>query len=133
MLVRKGKEMNIYVATKNNLVGMVLTGTHNKIYMFKAFQTETTDKEAQTILATRRAVAFVRNNKVLYGGDDINIYTKDDINLDGFRDDEYLSRFDYLIQKKEVVTDKEKRHLQLATTEIEMENRRMIMRGNLER
>lgn len=133
MLVRKDEEMNIYIATKNNLVGMVLTGTHNKIYMFKAFQTETTDKEAQTILTTRRAVAFVRNNKVLYGGDDINIYTKDDINLDRFRDDEYLSRFDYLIQKKEVVTDEEKRHLQLASTEIEMENRRMITRGNLER
>ena len=128
----EGKEMNVYIATKNNLVGMVLTGTHNKIYMFKAFQTETNDKETQTILATRRAVAFVRNNKVLYGGDDINIYTKDDINLDRFRDDEYLSRFNYHIQRETPTTNEEKRHMQLASTELDLEQRKiMIMNGKM--
>lgn len=121
--------MNIYIATKNNMVGLVLTGTHNKIYHFKAFETETTDKEAQTILATRRAVCFAKSNNVLYAGNEINLYTNNDVDLEKFKNDEYLSRFNYPIELKEAVTDEEKHHLQLASTEIEMETRRQFLRG----
>lgn len=122
--------MNIYIATKNNMVGLVLTGTHNKPYLFKAFETQTTDKEAQTILATQRAVQFARNNKILYAGHEINIYTNNNVDLDKVRNDEYLKRMVCPIELKEAVTDEEKHHLQLASTEIVMESRRMIMRGN---
>ena len=120
--------MNIYVATKNNLVGMVLTGTHNKIYMFKAFQTETTDKETQTIIATRRAVCFAKVNKVLYAGDEINLYTNDNVDLDKLRNDEYLKQYNYPIQQKEPTTEEEKRHLQLANTEMDMEYKRLMLK-----
>ena len=112
--------MNIYVATKNNLVGVVLTGTHNKIYMFKAFQTETTDKDTQTLLATQRAVGFALGNKVLYAGNDINLYTEDNVDLDKLRSNEYLSRYNLPINKREAVTDEEKHHLRLAHSEIDL-------------
>ena len=121
--------MNVYVATRNNMVGLVLTGTHNKIYFYKAFETQTTDQEAQTILATQRAVAFARNNKVLYAGNEINLYTNNSVDLDKVRNDEYLSRFNYPVELKEAVTDEEKHHLRLASTEIEMESRRQWIRG----
>ena len=127
------KKMNVYVATRNNMVGLVLTGTHNKIYHFKAFETETNDKETQTILSTRRAVCFAKVNKVLYAGNEINLYTNDNVDLDKFRSDEYLKQYNYPIQQKEAVTDEEKHHLQLASVEIEMETRRMMIRGNLGR
>lgn len=120
--------MNIYVATNKNTVGLVLTGTHNKVYMFKSFETETTDKEVQTILATRRAVCFVKSNNVLYAGNEINLYTNDNVDLEKFRNDEYLSRFNYPIEHKQTNTDEEKHHLQLASTEIEMETRRQLLR-----
>ena len=120
--------MNVYVATKNNMVGLVLTGTHNKIYHFKAFETETTDKETQTILATRRAVCFAKSNNVLYAGNEINLYTKDEVDLEKFRTDEYLSRYNMPVELKQAKTDEEKHHLQLAGTEIEMETRRMMIR-----
>ena len=113
--------MNIYVATNKNMAGLVLTGTHNKVYMFKAFETETTDKETQTILATRRAVCFAKNNKVLYAGDDVKLFTKDDIDLAKIKNDEYLSRFP--LELKQASTEEEKRHLQLANTQIELLHR----------
>ncbi len=123
--------MNIYVASRNNMVGLVLTGTHNKIYHFKAFETETTDKEAQTILATRRAVCFAKVNNVLYAGNEINLYTNNVVDLEKLKNDEYLSRFNYPVELKTAVTDEEKHHLQLASTEIEMETRRQwIRQGN---
>jgi hypothetical protein len=112
--------MNIYIATKNNLVGVVLAGTHNKIYMFKAFQTETTDKDTQTLLATQRAVGFAIGNKVIYAGNDINLYTEDDVDLDKLRSNEYLSRYNLPINKREAVTDEEKHHLRLAHNEIDL-------------
>lgn len=121
------------MSTYKNMVGLVMTGVHNKIYMYKAFQTETTDKETQTILATRRAVCFAKVNKVLYAGNEINLYTNDNVDLDKFRNDEYLKQYNYPIQQKEAVTDEEKHHLQLASVEIEMEHRRMMLRGNLGR
>lgn len=122
------KKMNVYVATRNNMVGLVLTGTHNKIYHFKAFETETNDKETQTLLATRRAVCFAKSNNVLYAGNEINLYTNDNVDLEKFRNDEYLSRFNYPIEHKQANTDEEKHHLQLASTEIEMESRRLWIR-----
>ena len=125
--------MNVYVATRNNMVGLVLTGTHNKIYHFKAFETETTDKQAQTILATRRAVCFAKSNNVLYAGNEINLYTKDEVDLEKFRTDEYLSRYNMPVELKEAKTDEEKHHLQLAGTEIEMETRRMMIRKDYTR
>ena len=127
---QRGNEVNIYVATRNNMVGLVLTGTHNKIYHFKAFETDTTDKQTQTILATRRAVCFAKSNNVMYAGNEINLYTKDTVDLEKFNNDEYLSRFNYPIEHKQAVTDEEKHHLQLASTEIEMESRRLWMRDN---
>ena len=120
--------MNVYVATRNNMVGLVLTGTHNKIYHFKAFETETNNKETQTLLATRRAVCFAKSNNVLYAGNEINLYTNDNVDLEKFRNDEYLSRYDYPIEHKQAITDEEKHHLQLASTEIEMESRRQWIR-----
>ena len=120
--------MNVYVATRNNMVGLVLTGTHNKIYHFKAFETETNDKETQTLLATRRAVCFAKSNNVLYAGNEINLYTNDNVDLEKFRNDEYLSRFNYPIELKQANTDEEKHHLQLASTEIEMESHRLWIR-----
>jgi hypothetical protein len=122
------KKMNVYVATRNNMVGLVLTGTHNKIYHFKAFETETNDKETQTLLATRRAVCFAKSNNVLYAGNEINLYTNDNVDLEKFRNDEYLSRFNYPIEHKQANTDEEKHHLRLASTEIEMESRRLWIR-----
>ena len=130
---RGAGQVNVYVATNKNMVGLVLTGTHNKIYHFKAFETETTDKEAQTLLATRRAVCFAKSNNVLYAGNEINLYTKDDVDLDKFKNDEYLSRFNYPIERKQAETDEEKHHLQLAGTEIEMETRRMMIRKDYTR
>lgn len=121
--------MNIYIATKNNMVGLVLTGTHNKIYHFKAFETQTTDPETQTILATQRAVAFARNNKVMYAGNEINLYTENAVDLDKINANEYLSRFNYPIALKTPITEEEKQRMLLATTEIEMETRRQWIRG----
>ena len=112
------------------MVGLVLTGTHNKPYLFKAFETETTNKEAQTILATQRAVQFARNNKILYAGYEINLYTNNDVDLDKVRNDEYLKRMVCSIELKEAVTDEEKHNLRLASTEIDMESRRIMLRGN---
>jgi hypothetical protein len=111
------------------MAGVVLAGTHNKIYFYKAFETQTTDPEVQTTLAVRRAVAFAKNNQVLYAGNEINLYTKNTVDLDKLKSDEYLSRFNYPVELKEANTDEEKHHLQLASVEIEMESRRMFIRG----
>ena len=121
--------MNVYVATRNNMVGVVLTGTHNKIYFYKAFETQTTDKEAQTVLATQRAVSFAIGNKVLYAGNSINVYTEDDVSLDKFNN-EYFNRLNYPIEIKQATTDEEKKLMVFANSEITSELRRIYIGYN---
>lgn len=113
------------------MVGLVLAGTHNKIYHYTAFETQTTNSEDQTILATQRAVAFAKINEVLYAGNEINLYTNNAVDLEKIKSNEYLSRFNYPVELKTAITDEEKHHLLLASTEIEMESRRQwIRKGN---
>lgn len=121
--------MNIYIATNKNTVGMVLTGNHNKIYLFKTFETRTTDAESQVILATQRAVSFVKANKVMYAGNEINLYTDNAFEPTMLNENEYLSRFGYPVEFREPVTAEEKSRMLLARTEVEMEVRKKMMRG----
>ena len=116
--------MNVYVATRGNMVGLVLTGIHNKIYQYKAFRTETTDPQAQITLATQRAVAFARANEVKYAGYSINLYSDYSADINKLINNEYLNRFNYQIRQKAPQTEEEKQRMLLAQTTIEMENRR---------
>lgn len=121
--------MNIYVATRGNLVGVVLTGTHNQIYHYKAYKTQTKDAEAQTILATQMAVAFARNNDVIDAGNYINLYADKPVDLEKLQANEYLSRFNYPVTLKEPQTSGEEQRMLLANTEIDMEIRRSYMKA----
>ena len=125
--------MNIYVATKGNMVGYVLTGYHNKPYVFKAFRTETTDKQAQVTMATQRAVAFAHNNKVECAGYKINLYTQESLDMNKVAANEYLSRYNYPIIQKGVRTEEEKQRMLLAETTISMELSRQWIRNQKQR
>lgn len=125
--------MNIYVSTKGSMVGYVLTGYHNQPYVFKAFRTDTTDKQAQITLATQRAVAFAHNNKVKCADHKINLYTQETVDVNKIAVNEYLSRYDYPIVQKDVRTDEEKQRMLLAETTIVMEMRRQAFRKEYSR
>lgn len=121
--------MNVYIATNKNIVGMVLTGSHNKIYLFRTFETRTTDAESQVILATQRAVSFFKANKVMHAGNEINLYTDNAFEPTILTENEYLSRFGYPIEFREPVTAEEKSRMLLARTEVEMEVRKRIAKN----
>lgn len=121
--------MNVYVKTGKNLVGMVLTGNHNKVYYYKAFETRTQDKESQIVLATQRAVSYIETNKPLDISDTINIYSDIPVNMEKLENDEYLKRHHFKFKEKQVEDEKEKQRMLLASVEIEMEYRRRDIRG----
>ena len=116
--------MNIYVKTKGNMVGLVLTGNHNKVCYYKAFKTQTTNPEAQTILATQRAVSYVEVNKSINVPDTINIYSDKKIDMEKLHNDEYIKRHRFNFVQKEVETEQEKQRMLLARVEIDMETSR---------
>lgn len=121
--------MNIYVATNNNRVGLVLTGEHNKVYLYKSFRTDSSNPMDQIVQAVRRGIHYNKINKVLDTSTDINIYSNQSVNLERLYSDEYISRYDYSFKLKEPETNEEKNRMLLATTEIEMERRRQYIRG----
>ena len=121
--------MNIYVKTGKQMTGMVLTGEHNKIYMYKAFENKGMSKQDQILLATQRGVAFVRNNKVKHAGDELNIYADASCDMGLIAQNAYLKRFNYPISFKKVNTEQERQHMLLASTEADMELRRIMVRG----
>lgn len=121
--------MNIYVATNNNRVGLVLTGEHNKVYLYKSFRTDSSNPMDQIVQAVRRGIHYSKINKVLDTSPDINIYSNQSVNLERLYSDEYISRYNYSFKLKEPETNEEKNRMLLATTEIEMERRRQYIRG----
>ena len=121
--------MNVYVKTGKNLVGMVLTGNHNKVCYYKAFETRTQDKESQIVLAVQRAVSYIETNKPLDVSDVINIYSDVPVNMEKLENDEYLKRHHFKFNEKQVEDEKEKQRMLLASVEIDMEYRRRDIRG----
>jgi hypothetical protein len=123
--------MNIYIATQKNRVGLVLTGTDNKVSYYKSFPTQTEDKQAQALLSIQRAISYVENNKVIDVPDEMNVYANFPINMEEIRANEYIKRHRFKFTQKEVETEKEKQRMLLANVEIEMETRRQFLRtGN---
>lgn len=116
--------MNIYIATNRNRVGLVLTGTDNKVSYYKSFPTQTEDKQAQALLSIQRAISHVEANKVIDVPDEMNVYANFPINMEEIRANEYIKRHRFNFVQKEVETEKEKQRMLLAKVEIEMELRR---------
>ncbi len=122
--------MNIYIATKNNMVGVALTGNDNKVGFYKAFETRTNDKEAQVILGCQRVMKYIVANRVSCATDTINIYSDSPVNLDKIHNDEYLKRHQFKFNHKQAETDAEKNALRTASVEIGMEIRRQQLLRN---
>jgi Fe-S cluster assembly iron-binding protein IscA len=118
--------MNVYVATHKNMVGMVITGDHNGVYYYKAFYTQTDDKESQIRLAAQRAVSYTEVNKVLVTSKHMNVYS--DMEVD-FTNDEYAQKYGYTFANKKVETEIDKQRMLLANVEIEMQLRRNWLIG----
>ena len=116
--------MNIYIANKKNMVGLVITDTNNMVSYYKAFPTKTDDKQAQAILSIQRAISYVETNKVIDVPDEVNVYANYPINMEEVKSNEYIKRHRFNFTQKEAETDKEKQRMLLANVEIEMELRR---------
>lgn len=116
--------MNIYIATQKNRVGLVLTGTDNKVSYYKSFPTQTDNKQTQALLSIQRAISHVETNKVIDVPDTMNVYANFPINMEEIKANEYVKRHRFNFVQKEVETEKEKQRMLLANVEIEMELRR---------
>ena len=123
--------MNIYIATKNNMVGIALTGDDNNVGFHKAFETRTNDKEDQVVLGCQRAISFIVANKLLGATDTMNIYSDSPVNLDKIHNDEYIKRQGFNFEHKQITTEREKNAMLTASVEINMEAcRQIIKRSN---
>lgn len=116
--------MNIFIATQKNRVGLVLARADNKVFYYKSFPTQTSDKQAQALLSIQRAISFVEANKVLDVPDTMNVFAKFPINMNEIRANEYIKRHRFNFVQKELESEKEKQGMLLANVEIEMELRR---------
>lgn len=116
--------MNIYIATKKNMVGAVLTGDDNRASSPSVFQTQTTDYETQVIWACRRAIHHVEINKPVDVSDTINIYSDRQIDVAKLYNDEYIKRHRFNFVQKQIETDQEKNRMLSAKVAIDMETRR---------
>lgn len=116
--------MNIYIATNKNRVGLVFTGTDNKVSYFKSFPTQTEDKQTQALLSIQRAISYVEANKIIDVPDTMNVYANFPINMEEIMTNEYIKHHRFNFVQKDVKTEKEKQRMLLANVEIEMELRR---------
>jgi hypothetical protein len=113
--------MNIFIANKHNKVGMVICDNNNSVYYYGTFETQTIDKESQIILASQRAVSYIKTNKLSGADNTINIYSD---KLYDLQPSEYLEQNGFTITSNIAETDKEKQRLLLANVEIDMAIRR---------
>lgn len=103
--------MKIYTKAKvlnnSSVVGIVLVGDKNQIYMMNGVELQTTDRNSALLYGIKRAISFVKNNKPLYANEDVEIFTlipnvrKSD--FDSFNkklfEDEYIQKF---LQEKNI-------------------------------
>ena len=125
--------MNIYIATKGNMVGAVLTGEDNRASSPMVFKTQTTDYETQVIWACRRAIHHVEINKPVDVSDTINIYSERQIDVAKLQNDEYIKRHQFNFVQRQIETDQEKNRMLSAKVAIDMDARRQLIRGGYSR
>ena len=103
--------MKIYTKAKvlnnSSVVGIVLVGDKNQIYMMNGVELQTTDRNSALLYGIKRAISFVKNNKPLYANEDVEIFTSipnvrksdfDSFNKKLF-EDEYIQKF---LQEKNI-------------------------------
>ena len=103
--------MKIYTKAKvlnnSSVVGIVLVGDKNQIYMMNGVELQTTDRNSALLYGIKRAISFVKNNKPLYANEDFEIFASipsvrksdfDSFNKKLF-EDEYIQKF---LQEKNI-------------------------------
>lgn len=103
--------MKIYTKAKvlnnSSVVGIVLVGDKNQIYMMNGVELQTTDRNSALLYGIKRAISFVKNNKPLYANEDVEIFAsipsvrKSDFDLFNKKlfEDEYIQKF---LQEKNI-------------------------------
>lgn len=107
--------MNIYIASKGKLLGVVVTDDDNHIFYQKAIISPNNSKG----LAVQQGILFMRGNRVPHTKE-VNVYSDEQITLNP----EFIRRYGYNIVNKEPQTEVEKQRMLTAQTEIMLETRR---------
>lgn len=107
--------MNIYIASSNRLLGVVVTDDNNHIFYQKAIISPNKSKS----LAVQQGILFMRGNRVPHTKE-VNVYADEPIELNP----EFVRRYGYEIVNKTPQTEVEKQRMLTAQTEIMLETRR---------
>lgn len=75
-----------------SLVGVVLVGDKNQIYMTNGFETQTSDEKEASLLGIQRAISFIKNVSPIYANENLEIYgSKNSVNE--IKNNDYISKF----------------------------------------
>lgn len=107
--------MNIYIASKGKLLGVVVTDDNNHIFYQKAIISPNNSKG----LAVQQGILFMRGNRVPHTKT-VNVYADEPVTLNP----EFTRRYGYSIENKTPQTEVEKQRMLTAQTEIMLETRR---------
>lgn len=107
--------MNIYIANKGKLLGVVVTDDDNHIFYQKAIISPNNSKG----LAVQQGILFMRGNRVPHTKQ-VNVYADEPVTLNP----EFTRRYGYSIVNKTPQTEVEQQRMLTAKTEIMLETRR---------
>lgn len=140
--------MKIYTDVQNYcgklMVGTVLVGDHNHIYMMKGNELQTDDIDQAHLYGIKRAMSFVKNNHPLYAKEDVVIYTSkyyqqpyDSCTFEKrLKSDEYIQHFleeldINILHNKEQFNDFDRQMLLNAEHQVRCTKHQMFMRNTI--
>lgn len=111
--------MNIYIASKDKWLGVVVTNDNNHIFYQRAILSPDQSKG----LAVQQGILFMRGNNIPHIKT-VNVYSNETIEINP----EFYKRYGYSVVNKKPETEIEHQRMLAAETEIEMQTRRNILR-----
>lgn len=75
-----------------SLIGTVLVGDENQIYMSSGFEIHNTDERVASMTSIQRAISFIKNVSPIYATENLEIHNTN-LTIDEIKRNEYVSKF----------------------------------------
>lgn len=75
-----------------SLIGAVLVGDKNQIYMSTGFEIHNTDEHVASMTSIQRAISFIKNVSPIYASENLEIHNTN-LTIEEIKRNEYVSKF----------------------------------------
>lgn len=75
-----------------SLIGTVLVGDENQIYMSSGFEIHSTDERVALMTSIQRTISFIKNVSPIYATENLEIHNTN-LTIDEIKRNEYVSKF----------------------------------------